>query len=281
MVIEHFKTGRRPYRILFHPDGKSFFVSSWADGTVVRTTRRRRAAAPGCAWARIRRIWSGAPAKRRMDETARRGPRVSSSPRRIPITSTRSASPNRRQTAPVETINVAHDAAAAAGHDSSALALSADGKRLYVACSDANAVAVADISGRAAQSLGFIPTGWYPTAVRALADGRSSCSTAAACAPIPNPKAARIPRSVGPSMKARAMPVRPTSAACRPARPLSSIRLDDDSWTSTQRACSPIRPIATSCFPMPASGAGSPIPQTRTRLAHRARHLHRQGKPHL
>ena len=29
-----FKTGRRPYRILFHPDGKSFFVSSWSDGTV-------------------------------------------------------------------------------------------------------------------------------------------------------------------------------------------------------------------------------------------------------
>src|ERR1051325_8385338 len=25
---------RRPYRILFHPDGKSFFVSSWADGAV-------------------------------------------------------------------------------------------------------------------------------------------------------------------------------------------------------------------------------------------------------
>src|SRR5262249_22106652 len=29
-----FKTGRRPYRILLHPDGKSFFVSSWSDGTV-------------------------------------------------------------------------------------------------------------------------------------------------------------------------------------------------------------------------------------------------------
>ena len=27
-------TGRRPYRILFHPSGKSIFVSSWSDGTV-------------------------------------------------------------------------------------------------------------------------------------------------------------------------------------------------------------------------------------------------------
>ena len=33
-VTGQYKTGRRPYRILFHPDGKSFFVSSWADGTV-------------------------------------------------------------------------------------------------------------------------------------------------------------------------------------------------------------------------------------------------------
>ena len=34
MVIERYKTGRRPYRILFHPDGKSFFVTHWADGTL-------------------------------------------------------------------------------------------------------------------------------------------------------------------------------------------------------------------------------------------------------
>src|SRR5579872_3140141 len=33
-VIERFKTGRRPYRILFHPDGQSFFVTSWADGAM-------------------------------------------------------------------------------------------------------------------------------------------------------------------------------------------------------------------------------------------------------
>ena len=34
MVIDRIKTGRRPYRILFHPDGKSFFVTHWADGSV-------------------------------------------------------------------------------------------------------------------------------------------------------------------------------------------------------------------------------------------------------
>ncbi|MGH9557633.1 MAG: YncE family protein, partial [Bryobacteraceae bacterium] len=34
VVTGHFKTSRRPYRILFHPDGKAIFVSNWADGTV-------------------------------------------------------------------------------------------------------------------------------------------------------------------------------------------------------------------------------------------------------
>ena len=34
IVIDRFKTGRRPYRILFNPDGKSFFVTSWADGSL-------------------------------------------------------------------------------------------------------------------------------------------------------------------------------------------------------------------------------------------------------
>ena len=34
LVIGRYKTGRRPYRILFHPDGQTFFVSHWADGSV-------------------------------------------------------------------------------------------------------------------------------------------------------------------------------------------------------------------------------------------------------
>lgn len=54
----------------------------------------------------------------------------------------------------------------------SALALNSDQTRLYVVCSGANAVAVADISDMKSVVLGFIPTGWYPTAVRTLADNR-------------------------------------------------------------------------------------------------------------
>ena len=34
LILSKFKTGRRPYRILFHPSGKTLYVSSWADGTI-------------------------------------------------------------------------------------------------------------------------------------------------------------------------------------------------------------------------------------------------------
>ena len=57
------------------------------------------------------------------------------------------------------------------GMTPSALAIDNTGRRLYIVCSDANAVAVVDISESPSRVLGFIPTGWYPTAVTALGDG--------------------------------------------------------------------------------------------------------------
>ncbi|HVK04511.1 MAG TPA: bifunctional YncE family protein/alkaline phosphatase family protein [Armatimonadaceae bacterium] len=49
------------------------------------------------------------------------------------------------------------------------VALSADGKRLYVACGGANAVAVVDAAEREVE--GWVPTGWFPIAL-AERDGR-------------------------------------------------------------------------------------------------------------
>ncbi len=34
VILSRMRTGRRPYRILFHPSGKTMYVSSWADGTI-------------------------------------------------------------------------------------------------------------------------------------------------------------------------------------------------------------------------------------------------------
>src|ERR1022692_1945439 len=71
----------------------------------------------------------------------------------------------------VETINTAMTPRQPAGMTPSALAIGQQGKHLYVVCSDANVVAVVDISEERSHVEGFIPTGWYPTAARVLPNG--------------------------------------------------------------------------------------------------------------
>jgi hypothetical protein len=75
-----------------------------------------------------------------------------------------------------------------AGSTPAALALSPDEKTLYVVCSDLNAVAVVDISTARSEVRGFIPTGWYPTAARVLADGRLLVLNGRGLRSLPNPK---------------------------------------------------------------------------------------------
>src|SRR5262249_37674086 len=56
---------------------------------------------------------------------------------------------------------------------STPIALAAAGDKLYVANADNNNVAVVDIDRRGdSQVQGFIPTGWYPSAVATSADGK-------------------------------------------------------------------------------------------------------------
>jgi DNA-binding beta-propeller fold protein YncE len=66
-----------------------------------------------------------------------------------------------------QTIHCALYPGAPSGNTPSSLCLTPDGQMLFVANSDANNLAVFNVAdpGRA-QPLGFIPTGWYPTAVR-------------------------------------------------------------------------------------------------------------------
>jgi DNA-binding beta-propeller fold protein YncE len=69
----------------------------------------------------------------------------------------------------VETLNAALYPNAPPGSTSNSVAVSADGKTLYIANADNNCLAVFDISLPAnSKSRGFIPAGWYPTAVRAV-----------------------------------------------------------------------------------------------------------------
>jgi len=69
----------------------------------------------------------------------------------------------------IEQLNTACFPDAPAGSTPNALAISDNDKRLYVANADNNSLAVFDISEIGeSRSLGFIPTGWYPTSVRVV-----------------------------------------------------------------------------------------------------------------
>lgn len=74
----------------------------------------------------------------------------------------------------VEEIHTALFPKAPAGSTPCALALDPAGKTLYVACADNNAIAMVDVSASPRSTvIGFIPTGWYPTAVSVTADGKN------------------------------------------------------------------------------------------------------------
>jgi DNA-binding beta-propeller fold protein YncE len=166
------KTGRRPYRILFHPDGKSFFVTHWADGTMghydVATRKQTTVVRIGAHASDM--VWRNggpempegqpAPYTARIFVAAANTNNVFS----VGVTAAKDLNV-------VEAINVAMTPRQPLGMTPSALGLSADSKRLFVACSDANAVAVIDLTEERSRVEGLISTGWYPTAVRGLAGG--------------------------------------------------------------------------------------------------------------
>ena len=177
IVIDRFKTGRRPYRILFNPDGKSFYVTSWADGSLYRhqtsngallQTLRLGAHPTDMVWRE----------RATRAEEGEQGDQQPGFKARIFVSAANTNSvysvgvSDGGDLRVVETINVSTSPNHPLGMTPSALALSADQSRLYVVCSNANAAAVVDVTAGRSQVLGFVPTGWYPTAARALADGR-------------------------------------------------------------------------------------------------------------
>ena len=172
-IIQRFHAGPWPYRILFHPDGKSWFVTHWRAGTLGQFDT-----ATGSNLGTIRigahptdMVWrNGAPEVAEGEErptwTARLFVAAANTNNVYAVGVSAAKELNL-----VESINIGLSPQQPLGMTPSALALSPDGKRLYVACSDANAVAVVDVSGGRSYAEGFIPVGWYPTAVQALKSG--------------------------------------------------------------------------------------------------------------
>lgn len=87
----------------------------------------------------------------------------------------------------LETLNTAVYPTPLCGTTSNAVALTKDDKTLYVADADNNCLAVFDVSHPgSSHSLGFVPTGWYPSLVRVI-DNKLYVANAKGLSSLPNP----------------------------------------------------------------------------------------------
>ncbi len=172
VILSRIKTGRRPYRLLFHPSGKTMYVASWADGSIgqydvnsgERLANLRLAPhpsdmlwVPGGLPAGASADSEGAPVVARMFVPA-------ANTNNLYVVGATETGDLRK----LEAVSLALAPEQPLGTTPSAVALSADKKKIYVACSDANAIAVIDISGERNVVQGYLPAGGYPTAVVGL-----------------------------------------------------------------------------------------------------------------
>lgn len=87
----------------------------------------------------------------------------------------------------LETLNTAVYPTQLSGTTSNSVALANDDKTLYVANADNNCLAVFDVSNPgSSHSLGFVPTGWYPSVVRVI-DSKLYVANAKGFSSLPNP----------------------------------------------------------------------------------------------
>ena len=88
----------------------------------------------------------------------------------------------------LETLNTAVYPTSLSGTTSNSVALADDDKTLYVANADNNCLAVFNVtSPGASHSLGFVPTGWYPSVVRVIAS-KLYVANAKGFSSLPNPQ---------------------------------------------------------------------------------------------
>jgi YVTN family beta-propeller protein len=185
LVISRIKTGRRPYRILFHPSGKSFYVSSWADGSVghYETNTGNLLEMTRVGPHTTDMVWREGSVEDHPEIAGRLFVSASNTNSVYVLGASESGELSR-----FETINMALTPNQPLGSTPSGLGISADGTKLFVACSDANAVGVVDISEARSRVLGFVPTGWYPTAAFGLPDGRIGVLNGKGQGSFANPK---------------------------------------------------------------------------------------------
>jgi DNA-binding beta-propeller fold protein YncE len=188
-LIATFKTGKRPYKLLLPPGGKHLLVTAWGEGMIYQhdatngeLVRKVRVGAHPTDM-----VWLNHAAP--TEEGA-----ASAYVARLFVTASNTnnaysfgASADGQLTQ-LENINLSLTPLQPLGMTPTALALDAKGTRLYAVCSDGNAVAAIDITAAHSLVMGFIPTGWYPTAVRSLDNGELAIVNGKGLGSQPNPR---------------------------------------------------------------------------------------------
>ncbi|MDX1979237.1 MAG: bifunctional YncE family protein/alkaline phosphatase family protein [Bryobacteraceae bacterium] len=177
-------TVRMPYRLLLHPKRDELLVTSWSGGEVARHELASGKIA--------QRLPAGSHSSDMIWQTRADGLRLIVAASHTNEVSIFAAGADGELRA-AEKLNISLMPQQPPGMTPSALALNENGKRLYIACSDANALAVADVSGARARVLGFVPTGWYPTGVVPLSGGKLAVLNGKGLRSFPNPAAPRKP----------------------------------------------------------------------------------------
>ncbi|HMF79509.1 MAG TPA: bifunctional YncE family protein/alkaline phosphatase family protein [Bryobacteraceae bacterium] len=169
--VDTWKTGRRPYRILVPPGGKQLIISCWGEAALYQHDANN-----GTLITKVRAglhptdmLWINKPAPGENGKSSYAARLFVAAANTNNVYSF-GVGPD-GQLSLLEAINVATTPMHPLGMTPSALASDEKGNRLYVVCSDANAVAEIAISEPRGLVLGFIPTGWYPTALTVLKDG--------------------------------------------------------------------------------------------------------------
>lgn len=259
-VIEKWPTGRRPYRILFHPDGKSYFVTSWLDGAL-----HHHDATSGALLATMRlgphasdMVWRDSrPEELKDEERAPWKARIFVAAANTNSVYTVGVSES-KELRRLESINVAMTPRQPLGMTPSALALDRDQRRLLIACSDANAVAVADVARDYSRVLGFLPTGWYPTAVRVLPDGRTVVLNGKGLRSFPNPRGPspqRRPAPEGRGIEAPEFVARIQTGSASIIDPFTDEQLAAHSQTVFRNS-----PYTDGLLDLVPTGEGNPVP---------------------
>ena len=192
-VLRAIAVARNPYAMLLSPDRASVFVSSWTTAEILqyRLSDGKELARIPVGSHPTEMLWLPAPQRRSADADDDDDARAASLPRLAVAAANTNfvyvLTNDRGVWRVKERVNVALTPRQPVGMTPSSLSLSPDKRRLFVACSDANAVAVIDITGSSSKVLGFVPTGWYPTSVRSLPDSRLLVLNGKGMGSHPNP----------------------------------------------------------------------------------------------